>query len=139
MSDTDSTEVICISPTFSNGGTSRKIICMPSFFLQFFHHLISTSINSFSLSVEKTTNPEKTVGRCGCNLRTNSVQTPKLEPPPRIPQNNSEFSVSLRVSVLPSAVTRVACVVVVLSTREILGASFSRVLTWRTLSTTRPC
>ena len=109
--DIDSTEVIYISPTFSNGGTLDKIICMLSFFLQFFHHLVITSINSFNLSVEKTTSPEKTVGRCGCNLRTNSVQTPKFEPPPRIPQNSSAFSVLLRVSVVPSAVTRVACVV----------------------------
>ena len=52
--------------------------------------------------------PAKIVRRCGCNLRTNSVQTPKFEPPPRMAQNKSGFSDLLAVRVVPFAVTTVA-------------------------------
>ncbi len=63
---------------------------------------------SSNTAVGKMTMPPKTVRRCGCNLRTNSVQTPKFEPPPRIAQNKSAFSDSLTVRAVPFAVTIVA-------------------------------
>jgi hypothetical protein len=55
----------------------------------------------------KITLPQNAVGRCGCILSTNSVTTPKFDPPPRTPQNNSAFSCSDAVMIDPSAVTMV--------------------------------
>lgn len=52
--------------------------------------------------------PAKMVRRCGYSFWINSVQTPKLQPPPLMPQKRSGLVVSLAVRIDPSAVTTVA-------------------------------
>src|SRR5579862_421639 len=48
---------------------------------------------------------DSTTERSGCSRSSNSLTTPKLPPPPRNAQNNSEFSFSLQRTNEPSAVT----------------------------------
>ena len=71
-----------------------KVWIMPSFSeIPLFHHSSVTDINFSKASGAKTAIPEKMDRRCGCNLSTNSVQTPKFDPPPLIPKKRSGFSV----------------------------------------------
>jgi len=51
--------------------------------------------------------PKYTVGLWGCTRKVNAVTTPKLQPPPLIPKNRSEFSDSLAPRMSPLAVTTV--------------------------------
>ena len=89
-------------------GSLLRVWSIPSWSLIVFHHSLSTFIMSSNTAAWKMTLPAKTVRRCGCNLRTNSVQIPKFEPPPRMAQNRSAFSDSLTVRAVPFAVTIVA-------------------------------
>src|SRR6266478_3377653 len=90
------------------GWVSTKDLEHSFVILDHFNHSLSTFIKSSNTVGGKTTMPAKTVTRCGCSLRTNSVQTPKFEPPPRMAQNKSAFSDSLTVRAVPFAVTIVA-------------------------------
>lgn len=89
-------------------GSLPRIWSIPSLSLTVFHHSLSTFIKSSNMTAGKMTMPAKTVRRCGCSLRTYSVQTPKFEPPPRMAQNRPAFSESLTVRAVPFAVTTVA-------------------------------
>jgi len=74
----------------------------------FSHHWNNGTTACSMTSAAYPTRPENTLRRCGCNLRTNSMQTPKLDPPPRIAQKRSGFSVALAVKTDPLAMTTVA-------------------------------
>jgi hypothetical protein len=64
--------------------------------------------SAFGLGSEKIIGPAKIFARCGWSFWTNSVQIPKLPPPPLIPQKRSGLEVSLAVTTDPSAATMVA-------------------------------
>lgn len=81
----------------------------PPVFAVFAHHTSRAAAICSSLSSVKAIKPPNIVRRCGCSLVTNSVTTPKLHPPPRIPQNKSGFSDSFAVRMDPSPTTTVAC------------------------------
>ena len=93
------------SGTNSSGGA--EIIAMPP----------QTSFGAFTMKSRKfrTTSraigpgyisiPPSTIGPTGCTSNSNSVTTPKLPPPPRMPQKSSGFSTSDTVISSPSAVT----------------------------------
>lgn len=102
--------LFCLKSNKCSLSSSVVAYCMTtSSWVTLAHHLVVISTNSYTLSLEYMATPANTFLRWGWSRRTNSVTTPKLHPPPRIPQNKSGFSSSFAVFTLPSARTTVAC------------------------------